>query len=668
MIMKNLKVMMFMFVVSVVLQVAYGQHHIRCIPKEREALLLFKAAIVDRYAMLSSWTTPDCCRWKGIRCSKLTAHVLSLHLPGQYHEDFGPYMSGKIHKSLMELPQLMYLNLSSNSFRGSHIPRFIASLINLRYLDLSSCDFSGQIPTQISSLSHLKYLNLARNYYLEGSIPPQLGNLSRLQYLDLRGNSLEGYIPLQLGNLSNLHNLYLGGYNNALRIVSDKWLSNLISLTHLSFQSISNFNTSPTWLRMIAKLPKLRELSLIGCGLSDHFLLSLNPSNFNFSTSLSVLRLSENSFIQPMIFQWVSNTTSNLVELDLHGNLLKVSGSIPNRFGSAMISLKHLDLSYNDFKSENMKSIMNICTLRSLDMSGNNMTEDLSSILRTFSSGCLRYLLQDLNLANNQITGFISDLSLFSSLKSLDISSNRLSGKIREGTGLPSKLEHLSIGSNSLEGGIPKSFGNTCHLKSLDFAYNKLSEDLTIIFNHLSGCSRYSLRELYLRENKFNGTLPDFSMFPELKVLDLSSNQLKNGVPKSLRNATILQILNLSNNSLSEKFPTIIHHLSRYARDSLQHLYLSMNQISGTLPNTLAIFPSLKILNLGSNMLNGTIYEDFQFPIDLEELYLGSNSLKGVITDSHFHNMSEHWCYHITHWLWNLVKIGIPFFNCIILD
>jgi len=645
--------------------------------------------------MLSSWTSPDCCQWEGIRCSNLTAHIVSLDLHGEVHYKYlslgyydevsRRYISGEIHKSLTELRQLQYLNLSLNSFPDINIPGFIGSLTNLKYLDLSSCKFGGRIPSELGSLSHLKYLNLASNYYLEGSIPHELGNLSRLhhldlssnsfggsvpsqienlsrlqyldlsgnsfegsfpsqignlfrlQYLDLTGNSFEGYIPSQLGNLSNLHTLYLGGSPSALKIVTThQWLSNLTSLTHLYLASISNFNTSPSWLQMIAKLPKLRELGLIDCDLSDHFLLSFNPSKFNFSTSLSVLYLSGNSFTQPMLFPWLSNTTSNLVELDLDDNLLK--GSTSNGFGLFMNSLERLDLSNNLFKGEDLKSFMNICTLRSLDTFENNITEDLSSILRYFSSGCVRYSLQELSLTSNQIRGSLPDLSMFSSLKTLDLSRNKLSGKIPESTRLPSHLEQLSISFNSLEGGVPKSFGTTCTLELLDFSFNKLSEDLTMIFNHLSGCSRYSLQELYLHYNKFNGILPDFSIFSKLEALDLSGNQIKDGVPKLLHNDSVLRSLNLFNNRLSENLSTIIHHLS----PSLQHLNLGMNQISGTLPCNLAtMFPSLKELYLYGNKLNGTISEDLRFPTELEVLSLMSNSLKGVLTDSHFNNMTK---------------------------
>ncbi|KAL5130981.1 Receptor-like protein EIX2 [Glycine soja] len=664
-----------------------AQHHIMCIQTETEALLQFKAALLDPYGMLSSWTTADCCRWEGIRCSNLTGHVLMLHLPGQFHYSYAfnsitvaslRYMRGEIHKSLMELQQLKYLNLSWNDFRGRGIPEFLGSLSNLRYLDLSCSQFGGKIPTQFGSLSHLKYLDLAGNFYLEGSIPRQLGNLSQLQYLDLGGNqfegkipsqigslsqlqhldlgdnslegnipsqignlsqlqllnlrfnSLEGSIPSQLGNLSNLQKLYLGRYSDDVGAPKiddgDHWLSNLISLTHLSLYNISNLNTSHSFLQMIAKLPKLRELRLFDCSLSDHFILSLRPSKFNFSSSLSILDLSVNSFTSSMILQRLSNVTSNLVELDLSDNLLE--GSTSNHFGHVMNSLEHLDLSSNIFKGEDLKSFANICTLHSLYMRENHLSEDLPSILHNLSSGCVKHSLQELDL--HQLT------------VSFEISVNQI------------KL---------IEGGIPKSFGNSCALSSLDMSGNKLNKELSVIIHQLSGCVRFSLQELNLEGNQIKGTLPDLSIFSVLKTLDLSANQLngktpesskfpslleslsirsnnlEGGIPKSFGNACALRSLDMSNNSLSEEFPMIIHYLSGCARYSLEQLYLGMNQINGTLPD-FSIFSILKELDLHGNKLNGEIPKDYKFPPQLKRLDMQSNSLKGVLTDYHFANMS----------------------------
>jgi len=251
-----------------------------------------------------------------------------------------------------------------------------------------------------------------------------------------------------------------------------QWLSNLTSLTHLHMLSMSNLNKLNGWFQMVGKLPRLRELSLSDCGLSDHFIHSLSQSKFNFSTSLSILDLSGNNFVSSLIFHWVSNISFNLVELDLSSNLLED----PPLYGHVIVmknSLERLDLSNNRLKGGVFKLFMNVCTLRSLKLFSNKITHDLQTILHNLSSGCVRNSLQVLDLSYNGMTRTLPDLSIFTSLKTLDLSFNQLKGKIHEGSTLPFQLEQLYIASSTLEGVIPKSFWmNACKLKSLHMSNN----------------------------------------------------------------------------------------------------------------------------------------------------------------------------------------------------
>jgi len=79
------------------------------------------------------------------------------------------------------------------------------------------------------------------------------------------------------------------------------------------------------------------------------------PSN-SFSCSLPKLRelrLSYNKFTSFMIFQWVSNMSSNLIELHLSNNLFVAPPSYG--YDTVMNSLQVLDLSNNKLKGKILK-------------------------------------------------------------------------------------------------------------------------------------------------------------------------------------------------------------------------------------------------------------------------------------------------------------------------
>ena len=664
-----MKLIQSIFLICLVLQadLVYSKEDVKCIQNERLALLQFKSGFVDEFGMLSSWTIEDCCQWKGVGCSNLTGHVLMLDL----HGDYNYYIRGDIHKSLMELQQLKYLNLARNNFEGNYIPGFFGSLRNLRYLNLSYCNFRGQIPIQFVSLSYLKHLSLSlnnlhgwiphqlgdlsnlqfldlSNNYLEGSIPIKLGNLSNLEYFDLHGNSFKGKIPSQLGKLTNLQELYLGHeYGDSALTIDNRdhnggqWLSNLTSLTHLHMLSITNLNKSNSWFQMVGKLPKLRELKLINCSLSDHFIHSLGRSKFKFSTSLSILDLSENNFASSLIFQWVSNISSNLVELGLSFNHLEAPPS------------------GNRLKGGQIKSFMNICTLHSLDLRGNNFTDDLQTILHNLSSGCAKNSLQVLDLSWNRITGTLPDLSAFTSLKTLDLSINQLSGKIHEGSSLPFQLENLSITSNSLEGEIPKSFWmNACKLKSLELSNNSFSGELQVLIHHLSKCARYSLQQLDLRSNQINGTLPNLSIFSFLEIFDISKNKLNGKVVEDIRFPAKLRTLRMDSNSMSG----VISEFHFFGMSMLKELDLSDNSLALTFTENWVPPFQLDIIGLGSCILGPTFPKWIKTQKYLKYLDISNAEISDNVPEWFWDNLSSQNCRSINI-SYNNLKGSIPNLN-----
>ncbi|KAL9463106.1 hypothetical protein AB3S75_000998 [Citrus x aurantiifolia] len=87
-------------------------------------------------------------------------------------------------------------------------------------LDLSSNEFSGEIPWEIGHLQHIRALNLSNNL-LSGTIPESFSNLKMIESLDLSRNKLSGRIPPQLTELNFLSNFNVS-YNNLSGPIPDK--------------------------------------------------------------------------------------------------------------------------------------------------------------------------------------------------------------------------------------------------------------------------------------------------------------------------------------------------------------------------------------------------------------------------------------------------------------
>ncbi|KAL8241564.1 hypothetical protein R6Q59_014918 [Mikania micrantha] len=92
-----------------------------------------------------------------------------------------------------------------------------SSFILVTSLDLSSNNFCGPIPSELTTLQVLISLNLSRNQ-LSGRIPEKIGDMNALESFDLSINNLSGELPLSLSRLNFLSSFNVSNNNFTGRI------------------------------------------------------------------------------------------------------------------------------------------------------------------------------------------------------------------------------------------------------------------------------------------------------------------------------------------------------------------------------------------------------------------------------------------------------------------
>ncbi|XP_059629121.1 receptor-like protein EIX2 [Cornus florida] len=592
---------------------------VRCIERERQALLQFKEGVIDDYGVLSSWGNStdekkDCCTWRGVRCSNITGYVIVLDLHA-----YSP---------------------SQNSL--------VVAYHSLR----------GKISRSLLELQHLKYLDLSYNDFTENPIPEFIGSFSRLQYLDLSDNYFVGTIPNQFGNLSELRSLDLGN-NFGVSVKSLEWVSHLSFLRYLDLTQV-NLSNAIDWMEATNKLPLLTELHLSVCHLISPQLPLINSS----SLSLAVLDLSANSF-NSSIYSWLFNFNTTLVHVDLSDNNLQ--GLIPDSFGN-LNSLAYLDLTLNQLEGGIPKSIGNCTSLQILNLAWNQLGGSLPHSITRLSS------LQELVLYGNQLNGSLPDLKGLSSLRELDLSSNSLTGPLPKSTGQLFMLEKLDVSSNSLQGTISEThLSNLNNLKELYLSDNFLSLDFSYDWNppfqldliYLRSCQlgprfpnwlltqnnyyrldisnsgisdivpmefwNFSPKRYYinLSSNHMNGMVPDLTSLKTVfyPIIDLSYNRFECPIPLFPPNVTVL---NLSKNMFSGS----VSFLCNITNGRLYFLDLSNNRLSGELPDCWLHMDNLLILNLANNNFSGKIPSSMGFLSQIQTLHLRNNNFTGELPSS----------------------------------
>ncbi|KAF8406510.1 hypothetical protein HHK36_008599 [Tetracentron sinense] len=661
---------------------------------EIQALISFKLSLHDPLGALNGWdssTASAPCDWRGILCyngrvrelrlprlqlgGRLTDQLANLRelrklslrsnalngtIPSslskcsKLHAVFLQYnsLSGRLPPEIANLTELQVLNVAQNLLSGgisADVPQ------NLRYLDLSSNSFSGEIPRNFSAASRLQLLNLSFNRFT-GGIPASFGGLQELQYLWLDWNLLEGTLPSALANCSSLVHLSVQG--NAIRGLIPAAIGALptLQVISLAHNHLSGSVPYSMFCNVSVNPPSLRIVQLGFNAFTD----LIQPQKERFFSVLEFLELQGNRIHG--VFPWWLTNVSTLTVLDISGNFF--SGILPIEVGN-LLRLEELRVANNSLNGSVPVEIQKCSLLSVLDLEGNHFSGEIPAFLgelrglRILSLGGNLFSgsvpvsfgslfgLETLNLRHNNLTGNLpEELVQLSNLTTLNLSGNKFSGEVPANIGDLRGLLVLNMSGNGFSGRIPGSIGNLLKLTTLDLSRQNLSDELpfelsglpnlqvvSLEENMLSGdvpegfSSLLSLRYLNLTSNAFSGEIPaTYGFLRSLLVLSLSHNQISGAIPLEIGNCSDLQVLQLRSNHLISRIPADLSRLSH-----LKELDLGRNKLTGGIPKEISLCSSLNSLFLDGNHLSGVIPDSLSNLSNLTKLDLSTNRLSGVI-------------------------------------
>jgi len=368
------------WLLPVLLLFHFSFSHSLCHPHDNLALLHFKASLTINithnyyyyvYRSIETWENgTDCCSWSGVTCHPISGHVIALDLACAG-------LQGEItaNSTLFGLSHMQSLNLAFNNFSNSQIPSTIGELVSLTHLNLSSSNFQGEIPSQISHLSKLQSLDLSDEFRLkwkEGTWKRMLQNATGLRVLVLDYNDLSSTSMRSLNLSSSLITLSLRQTGLKGKLTDD--ILCLPNLQHLYLSGNTDLHGQLPDLSCSSASLNVLEISM--CDLQGTI-----PPSFSNLTHLTLLDLSENylnSSIPPSLL-----TLPRLNSLVLYNNYL--SGQIPNVFHQSN-KFEELDLSGNNIQGEVPSTISNLQHLIHLDISYNRLEGPLPNKITGFSN------------------------------------------------------------------------------------------------------------------------------------------------------------------------------------------------------------------------------------------------------------------------------------------
>ncbi|GKV04084.1 hypothetical protein SLEP1_g16292 [Rubroshorea leprosula] len=442
----------------------------------------------------------------GLQTLKLSNNSLSgpLQMPFQSHRNLywldlsQNHLDGCIDQEIgAYLPELVDLDISRNSFNGT-IPSSFGDMKWLQFLDASNNNLSGEIPEHFAMGCYSLTQLILSNNHLKGQIFHSKSNWAFLGILRLDGNCFSGQIPHSMLRL-NSSLMELGISDNYLSGTIPRWLGNLTNLKTILMGNNSFEGPIPIEL---CQLQSLAVLDLSRNNISG----KLMSCSFPFMVEM---HLSRNRLEGPLT-NAICNNSLFLLALDLSDNYF--TGKIPGCIDELQ-QLSFLLLSKNKFEGNIPTQLCRLNWLGMIDLSHNNLSGAipaclnvicLDEVLRT-KMGYVEFLnptdfyLRPLGFTTKG-SFYLYGGSILPYMSGIDLSSNRLVGKIPHEIGNLSEIRALNISHNRLAGSIPPTLSNLGLIESLDLSYNNLSGEIppqlvelcslayfSVAYNNLSG-------------------------------------------------------------------------------------------------------------------------------------------------------------------------------------
>ncbi|KAF8412958.1 hypothetical protein HHK36_000930 [Tetracentron sinense] len=446
------------------------------------------------------------------------------------------------------LSKLKTLDMSSNSFvfkvNSTWIPPF-----QLGYIGMGSCIMGPTFPSWIRMQKSIYYLDFSKAR-ISDTVPTWFWNLaSRISYINLSDNKIHGEISniiLKSETVDLSSNCFTGRLPRLSPNVSELILSNNSISGPLSpLLCKKTDEQKQLWILDLSKNLLSGELPqcwmywqhLIYLNLGSNNLSGKLPSSMGSLISLRSLHLRNNSFSRDLPSS-LQNCT-NLEFIDLGEN--KLSGNIPSWMGEKVTNLGALRLRSNEFNGNIPLQMCHLTYLLVLDLANNRLSGAIPPCLDNIST---------IPTNGSLIYGYASSYSRYSSaifeenlilvtkgreseykrilrfVRSIDLSSNNLSGVIPSELFSLSTLNFLNLSRNHLEGKIPEKINDMKLLESLDLSRNHLSGEIPQSMSNLT-----LLAYLDLSYNNFSGRIPLGTQLQSFSALNYIGNPELCGAP-----------------------------------------------------------------------------------------------------------------------------------------